>query len=189
MEGSRRTPGAGTGQEKRCASYICLVYCPQEAREAGPAETAGRRDPPGVAMTTYAPLWCKSNFSFLEGARTPRTGREPRVARAAGAGADRPRRVHGLVRAHVKARELGVALIAGSEVTLDDGSTIVLLAETREGYGRLSTLLTRGRLRSPKGECRVGWREVAEHAAGLIALWAARRAVASPGGPGPRCRS
>ena len=28
-----------------------------------------------------------------------------------------------------------------------------------------------GRLRSPKGESRVEWREVSEHAAGLLALW------------------
>ncbi|MCU0230129.1 MAG: PHP domain-containing protein, partial [Acidobacteria bacterium] len=138
-------------------------------------------------MSTYAPLWCKSNFSFLEGASHP----EELVETAASHGlpalalTDRDG-VHGLVRAHVRARELGVALVAGSEVTLDDGSTLVLLAETREGYGRLSTLLTRGRLRSPKGESRVGWREVAEHAAGLVALWGGERSLlASPGGPGP----
>jgi error-prone DNA polymerase len=143
--------------------------------------------PPVVAMTTYAPLWCKSNFSFLEGASHP----EELVETAASHGlpalalTDRDG-VPGLVRAHVRARELGVGLVAGSEVTLDDGSTIVLLAETREGYGRLCTLLTRGRLRSPKGESRVGWREVAEHATGLVALWGGERSLlASPGGPGP----
>lgn len=69
----------------------------------------------------YAPLWCKSNFSFLEGASHP----EELVETCAAFGletmalTDRDG-VYGLVEAHVKARELGVKLIAGSEVTVDD---------------------------------------------------------------------
>jgi len=138
-------------------------------------------------MPAYAPLWCKSNFSFLEGASHP----EELVETCASLGLDALALtdrdgVYGLVRAHVRARELGVALIAGSEVTVDDGSTIVLLAATRAGYGHLSTLITKGRRRSPKGESRVSWREIAEHAEGVVALWGGERALlAAPGGPGP----
>ncbi len=79
--------------------------------------------------------------------------------------------VYGIVRAHVQARELGVALVPGAEVTLDDGSTIVLLAQDRDGYANLCRLITDGRLRSPKGRSQVGWHEVCAHAEGLIALW------------------
>src|SRR5262249_46329041 len=78
--------------------------------------------------------------------------------------------VAGIVRAHVKARELGLKLVVGSEVTIDDGATIVLLARDRAGYANLCGLVSRGRLRSPKGESRVSWREVCEHAPGLVAL-------------------
>jgi error-prone DNA polymerase len=47
----------------------------------------------------------------------------------------------------------------------------VLLAADRRGYANLCNLISDGRLRSPKGESVVRWREVCERAEGLIALW------------------
>jgi len=126
----------------------------------------------------YVPLWCKSNFSFLEGASHP----EELVETAAALGlatlalTDRDG-VYGVVEAHLKARELGIGLILGSEVTLDDDSTLVLLAADRAGYANLCRLITVGRRRSVKGECRVGWQEVCAHAAGLLALWGGERSL------------
>jgi error-prone DNA polymerase len=122
--------------------------------------------------STYTPLWCKSNFSFLEGASHPDELVEEaaRLGLRALALTDRDG-VHGLVRAFVKARELGVQLITGSQVTTEDGTHIVLAACDRRGYANLANLITDGRLRSPKGECVVRWREVCERAAGLVALW------------------
>ena len=68
---------------------------------------------------SYVPLWCKSNFSFLEGASHP--DELVQQAHALGIPAlaltDRDG-VQGMVRAHVKARELGVSLIVGAEVTI-----------------------------------------------------------------------
>ncbi len=119
----------------------------------------------------FVPAWCRSNGSFLEGASHP----EELVEAAAGHGlpalvlADRDG-VYGAVRAHLRARELGVELIVGSTVTLPGGRPLVLLAATREGYGNLCRLLTRAHLRSPRGECRVTPEEVASRAEGLLAL-------------------
>ena len=65
-------------------------------------------------MNAYVPLWCKTNGSFLEGASHP----EELVERACSFGlpaiaiADRDG-VYGIVRAHVKAKECGIALIVG----------------------------------------------------------------------------
>ena len=123
-------------------------------------------------MTAYAPLWCKSNYSFLEGASHP----QELVEAAHGMGlpavalTDRDG-VYGIVRAHVKARELGMRLITGAQMTLDDGSLMVLLAQHRAGYANLCRLITIGRRRSPKGESTVAWDELCAHAPGLIALW------------------
>ena len=71
---------------------------------------------------SYVPLWCKSNFSFLEGASHPDelVGEAHALGLPALALTDRDG-VHGVVRAHVKARELGVPLIVGAEVTVGDG--------------------------------------------------------------------
>jgi error-prone DNA polymerase len=129
-------------------------------------------------MTLYAPLWCKSNFSFLEGASHP----EELVEAASLLGlpalalTDRDG-VYGVVRAHVKARELGIKLVLGSEITVDDGSTIVLLATDRAAYGRLCSLVTVGRRRKPKGHSEVSWEEVARYSDGLIALWGGDRSL------------
>jgi len=123
-------------------------------------------------MSSYVPLWCKSNFSFLEGASHPDelVDEACRLGLPALALTDRDG-VYGVVRAHVKAREVGIKLIIGSEVTVQDGATIVLLAQDRGGYANLCWLITKGRLRSEKGESAVGWDEVCVHAPGLIALW------------------
>ena len=123
-------------------------------------------------MATYIPLWCKSNFSFLEGASHPEEllAEAHHLGLSAIALTDRDG-VNGVVRAHKKAHECGLQLIIGAQVTLVDGSTIVLLVENRHGYSNLCQLLTHGRLRSPKGQSTVTWDEVYAHAQGLLALW------------------
>ena len=136
------------------------------------------RGPPGAAGVTgiggggYVPLWCKSGYSFLEGASHPEELVEEahRLGLRAVALTDRDG-VYGMVRAHLKAQELGIQLLVGAEIHVDDGSPIVLLAEDRAGYANLGRLISRGRLRAPKGHSQVSWTEVAEHAPGLIALW------------------
>ena len=133
---------------------------------------------------SYVPLWCRSNFSFLDGASHPDELVEQAHALGIEALALTDRDgVHGMVRAHVKAKELGVRLIVGAEVTVDDAadaaqpSTLVLLAADRTGYANLCRLITAGRLRRPKGESRVTWPEVCERAEGLIALWGGERSL------------
>jgi error-prone DNA polymerase len=131
---------------------------------------------------SYASLWCKSHGSFLEGASRP----EELVEQAQNLGlrslalTDRDG-VYGIVRAHEKARELGVHLIVGAQVTVGAASApdsiVVLLVQNRQGYAQLCRLLSTGRLRSPKGECRVTWDEVCAHHDGLLALWGGERSL------------
>ena len=127
-----------------------------------------------MSTTVYAPLWCKSNFSFLEGASRP----QELVSAAAEKGlshialTDRDG-LYGVVAAFTEAKERGMHLIVGSEITVDDGSRVVLLARTGEGYRNLSRLITAGRLRSPKGMSEISWGEIAAHAAGNAAVWVA----------------
>ena len=107
----------------------------------------------------YVELHCKTNFSFLEGASHP----DELVAQAARLGyagiavTDR-NSLAGAVRAHVAAKEAGLKLIVGAEITMDDAGPVLLWAMNREGYGRLCQLLTRGRRQAPKGECRLSFR-------------------------------
>ena len=120
----------------------------------------------------YMPLWCKSSYSFLEGASHP-----DEIARRCleyglpGFTLTDRDGVYGAVRAHVECRRLGLHLIIGSQITLEDGSLILLLAMNRNGYANLCRLISRGRLRCPKGESKVSWSEICESSTGLIALW------------------
>jgi len=122
--------------------------------------------------STYVPLWCKSNASFLEGASHPEELVEAahQLGLPAIAITDRDG-VYGLVAAHQAAKRLGLSLIIGAEITLENGSTLVLLVQTQTGYRNLCRLITLGRCRSPKGRSRVSMNEVCEHAIDLLALW------------------
>src|SRR5262249_38410674 len=132
----------------------------------------------------YTPLWCKSNFSFLEGASHPDELVEEahRLGLRDLALTDRDG-VYGIVRAHETARDLGVHLIVGAEVSIDDGSAIVLLAADRGGDANLWTLLTPGPLRSKESGGPVAWSEVCVHAPGLMALWGGDRSLLTRGEP------
>jgi error-prone DNA polymerase len=137
--------------------------------------------------TAYVPLWCKSAYSFLEGASHPDEliDEAHRLGLRALALTDRDG-VYGMVRAHKRAREIGLQLIVGAEVTLDGDSTLLLYAMDRGGYANLCQLISAGRLRSPKGLSRVSLDEVCEHAPGLLCVWGgARGAIAGDAGPEP----
>jgi error-prone DNA polymerase len=117
----------------------------------------------------YAELRCRTNYSFLEGAShaDELAARAVELGLHAMAVADR-NTLAGVVRAHVAAKEAGLKLIVGAEIIPVDGPAFVLLATDRAAYGRLSRLITVGRRRAPKGECRINMADVFEHAEGLI---------------------
>jgi error-prone DNA polymerase len=119
----------------------------------------------------YVELHARSACSFLRGAAHP----EALVARAAELGigtlavCDRDG-VYGSARVHARARESGLRAIVGAELTLDDGSVLPVLVESREGYRNLCQLITRAKLRGTKSDAPVRWDELAEFSAGLVAL-------------------
>ncbi|MCA9708122.1 MAG: DNA polymerase III subunit alpha [Myxococcales bacterium] len=124
----------------------------------------------------YVPLWVKSNFSFLEGASHPAelVERAHALGLPALALTDRDG-LYGSVRAHVRAKELGLRVVHGATVTVQDAEdgparAVVLLTEDRAGHGHLCQLLSKGRARCPKGHSRVLTSELREAGSGLIAL-------------------
>ena len=123
----------------------------------------------------YVELRCRSAFSFLAGASLP----EDLVARAAQLQQDVVAivdhdGVYGAPRALRAARGVGMRALVGADVAIA-GRRLGLLVLDRQGYGNLCRLVTRGKLRAPKGQCVLDWADLEEHAAGLLAL--------APGGP------
>ena len=101
----------------------------------------------------YAELHALSNFTFLRGASHP----EELVETAARLGYEALAitdecSMSGIVRAHAVAREAGLKkLIVGSELRLQSGRRLVVLARNQNGYTSLCRLITTARRAAEKG--------------------------------------
>ncbi|WP_143307217.1 error-prone DNA polymerase [Chitinophaga vietnamensis] len=117
----------------------------------------------------YTELQVTTNFSFLRGASHP----DELVEQAASFGykeiaiTDR-NSVAGIVRGHVAAKERNMRIIPGCRLDLVDGASMLAYPTCQEAYGRLSALLTKGNLRTKKGQCHLYKTDVYEHAKGLL---------------------
>ena len=123
------------------------------------------------APTTRAPfveLGVTSPFSFLRGA----SDSIELVLRALEIGmdsigiADR-NTLAGVVRMHSAAKAAGLKPLIGCRLDLTDAPSLLAYPIDREGYGRLSRLLSLGKMRAEKGECELTLQNVAEHADGI----------------------
>ena len=131
---------------------------------------------------SYIELQVTSNYTFLRGGSHP----EELVAQAAELGYPAialtdTNTLAGVVRAHAEAKKHNIKLIVGSRITFTDDASISLLLypTNRAAYGRLSTLLTVGKFRAPKGKCFLTLEDVATYHEGLIAI-AVIEALESP---------
>ncbi len=137
----------------------------------------------------YAELHCISNFSFLRGASHP----EELVERALALGYSALALTDecsfaGAARAHLALREAREAspqanalqLIHGTELQLEGGPQLVLLAQDRTGYGNLCELVTLARRAADKGSYRIDCATLEGHAPlleGTLALLVPAAAV------------
>ncbi|MBV6656198.1 MAG: error-prone DNA polymerase [Devosiaceae bacterium] len=122
---------------------------------ARPVERGGGR---------YADLQVTSNFSFLRGASHP--GELVIAAKALGHQAiaitDR-NTLAGIVRGHEEAKKEGIRFVVGCRLDPQEGPSLLTYPMNRRGYGHLCRLLSRGKMRAPKGECHFGFEEMLEH--------------------------
>ena len=107
----------------------------------------------------YVELHCHSAYSFLDGASHP--------VELAGAAAEQDHGalaltdhdgLHGAMEMARALKPLGVRPITGAELTLDDGTHLTLLCETREGYTNLCRLITASHWHTRRW-AREGWSE------------------------------
>ena len=129
--------------------------------------------PPAIRRADYVELGVTTPFSFLRGA----SDSIELVLRALELGmdslgvADR-NTLAGVVRMHSACKGAGLKPLIGCRLDLTDGPSLLAYPIDRDGYGRLSTLLSRGKMRSEKGECHITLDEVAEHQEGIaFILW------------------
>ncbi|MBY0241864.1 MAG: PHP domain-containing protein, partial [Burkholderiaceae bacterium] len=129
-----------------------------------------------AGLPDYAELQCVSHYTFLRGASSP----EELVMRAHALGyhalaiADECS-LAGVVKAHLAAKDIGLPLLIGSQMTVtpEDGSTpfaLLVIAMDKRGYGNLSELITVARRRADKGTYLVRPRDIAAPPPDLAAL-------------------
>ena len=129
------------------------------------------RATPVATTTPYAELHCLSDFSFGRGASTALElfERAKALGYTALAITDECT-MSGIVRALQASEQTGVALVVGTEVTLDDGLKLVLLAQTQAGYSAICRLITVGRRCADKGSYRLTRADVAAGLPDTLAL-------------------
>jgi error-prone DNA polymerase len=120
-------------------------------------------------QVSYCELHCISNFTFLRGASHPEELVERALALGyTGLAITDECSFAGAARAHLALRELreidaparNFRLLLGTEIRLADeharpAPTLVLLAQSRHGYGNLSQLITLARRAATKGSYRL----------------------------------
>src|SRR5690606_14063154 len=168
-----RRIGGGVAQSQPLRTAVAMLAA-QAARRprAGAAGRAGTRNRGRRArmgqrtrqpLPPYAELHCLSHFSFQRGASSAQElfERAKKLGYAALAITDECS-LAGIVRALEASEETGVPLIVGSELTLTDGTRLVLLCEDQVGYASLCRLITRARRNAAKGEYRLSRAELEE---------------------------
>ncbi len=115
----------------------------------------------------FAELGARTNFTLLDGASHP----AEMVAAASllghsGIGVCDANSLAGVVRAHVAAKEVKLPFAVGARLVLEDGATYLAWPTDRASYGRLTRLLSLGKMRAPKGQCQIRRSEMLDHAEG-----------------------
>ena len=129
----------------------------------------------------YAELHCHSALSLLDGASLPETLAEQAAALGYPALALTDHDdMGGVVRFGTACEAVGIGGILGTELTVrmpdlggrggERSTHLVLLAETREGYRNIASLVTRARMDSERGRASVPWALVTRHVEGVTAL-------------------
>ncbi len=79
----------------------------------------------------------------------------------------------GVVRLHTEAKKTGMRPVIGARIALIGGEMFLAYPRNRAGYGRLSQLISKGRMHDPdgtwqaKGVCDLTLRDLADHADGV----------------------
>lgn len=116
----------------------------------------------------YSELQVTSNFTFLRGGSHPEELAEyaKKQGYAAFAFTDR-NSMAGVVRAHVAAKLHDIPFIPACRLDLVNGPSLLAYPTDVEAWGRLCALLSKGNLRTEKGQCELYKQDVFEHAAGM----------------------
>jgi len=124
--------------------------------------------PPPTTRAPYVELGVASPFSFLRGASDAieLTLTALELGMDSIGIADR-NTLAGVVRMHSACKAAGIRPLIGCRLDLTDAPSLLAYPIDRDGYGRLSRLLSLGKRRAEKGECELTLNDVAGHSDGI----------------------
>jgi len=124
--------------------------------------------PPPAGPAPYVELSVASPFSFLRGASDAieLTLTALELGMDSIGIADR-NTLAGVVRMHSACKAAGIRPLIGCRLDLTDAPSLLAYPVDRDGYGRLSRLLSLGKMRAEKGECELTLNDVAGHSDGI----------------------
>lgn len=128
----------------------------------------GDMPPPPIEAAPYVELGVSTPFSFLRGASDAieLTLTALNLGYDAIGVADR-NTLSGIVRMHSACEGAGLKPLIGCRLDLNDAPSLLAYPIDRDGYGRLSSLLSLGKMRAEKGECDISLSDVADHSEGI----------------------
>lgn len=124
-----------------------------------------------MSQPRFTHLHVHSNFSFLDGGSSV----ESLLDRAKEVGYDSlavtdHNGLYGAVRFYKYAREIGIKPIIGTEIQVDGGHHLILIAKNLSGYSNLCKLITRAHLSNERGEASVNFDMLQEYKDDLFCL-------------------
>ncbi|MFL6786708.1 MAG: PHP domain-containing protein, partial [Sphingomicrobium sp.] len=123
---------------------------------------------PPATPSAYVELGVTSPFSFLRGASDAIELTLTALSQGYDAiGIADRNTLAGVVRMHSACDAAGLKPLIGCRLDLTDAPSLLAYPIDREGYGRLSRLLSLGKMRADKGECELSLGDVADHSDGI----------------------
>jgi error-prone DNA polymerase len=124
--------------------------------------------PPPPTPSSYVELGVTSPFSFLRGASDAiELATSALLLGYDAIGIADRNTLAGVVRMHSACKDLGLKPLIGCRLDLTDAPSLLAYPIDREGYGRLSRVLSLGKMRAAKGECELSLADVAAHRDGI----------------------
>ncbi|MFQ5824756.1 MAG: PHP domain-containing protein, partial [bacterium] len=133
-----------------------------------------------MKMNTFVHLHTHSNFSFLDGTLPIRTlvERTKQLGLSTLALTDH-NGLYGAVEFYQICQELGVKPIIGTQVSLTDGTCLVLLAKDTQGYQHLCQIITVAYLRGGHLNFKCEMKDILAYKEGLIVLSGGKKGLIS----------
>ena len=130
--------------------------------------------------TSFTHLHCHSNYSLLDGVITiDQLIDRAKYYNMSALGLTDHNNLYGAIEFYEKCKEACIKPIIGTEITLNDTTSIILLVKDRQGYGNLCRIITTGNMNGGHLQFELTHKDILKYKQGLILLSGGRKGLIS----------